>query len=286
MIAITFPAAARADIMPSAAKSVGYTYEIDNVADHPETTFVVWPRACDSGGEPHGTVHYVDEKQSLAHTIDYEVLEPGPRQLLRYCAGTARVYALDAKAFPTDTRVAPDDDWILGWKKGQRYAAVRALDAMTLRERVPFFAKARKADFAFPYVAILRRTSPIASVHDVFTVRALDDARFEIAPVRVRYELVRGAREEIAWTAGERPPPRTGGARALEVPKLGLFDSDRDGDDDAREDADVADAGAAPVALAPASGTGAAARLPWRSVLASVVVVVLAIVAVRRLRRS
>lgn len=129
-----------------------------------------------------GAIGFIDPSRTLEQKVDYEVLGPGPHELLSYCGRSSRVYALDAKDYPADRRVAAEDEWTLSWKRGEPYGGVRALDAMTPRACVPFFAKARKATFEFPRIAVLRRSSPINAVHDVFTVRALEDARFREQP--------------------------------------------------------------------------------------------------------
>lgn len=221
---VASPTLARADVTPSGVKTVRYSYEIDNVSAHPEATFVVWPRMCTFDGRPLGEAN--DER--IAHQRDYEVVGPGPHELLGKCSAPARVYALDAKRFPVQRRVATEGDWQLGDESGKPYGFVPALDAMTTPARIPFFAKARKAEMKVPMVIFVHRKSPIAAVHDVLTVRALDAEHFELAPVSAQYELVTGAREAVAWTEGPRPPPPTGGAAALATEGRGLFGGDEE----------------------------------------------------------
>ena len=219
------PTRARADIMPSGGKRVSYTYEIANLAEHPEATFVLWPRTCGSDGEPVGTVDLGMNPQMAGHLhdIDYEALRPGPHELLKFCGHTAHVYALDAKTFPTDARAADKDNWVLGWKTGDKYLGVAALDAMTIQARMPFFAsdpRARRADYAFQYVQILRKTSPIATIHDVLRIASLDAWHLVVAPVKVRYGYADGTSEEVAWAAGKHPYP-PGKPDALRSPVFG-----------------------------------------------------------------
>jgi hypothetical protein len=226
---------ARADIVPNGSKVIDYSYEVTNLAQFPDVTFVVWPRTCGSGGEPLGAINYVDPSEKERHVIDYEVLEPGRRELLKYCAASSRVYALDAKAYPTDERVADKDDWALAWTKGKSYLGVKAIDAMTIKDRVPFFASARHSDYAFAYVVILRHTSPIKAIHDVLTIKSVDAGGVVVAPLRVRYTYEGGKSEELAWSGGKHPRP-PGDPDALKQPQFG----DPDAEVDLAADADAA----------------------------------------------
>ena len=246
---------ARADIIPNGAKTVKYSYEITNLAEHPEITFVMWPRMCGSGGEPLGEINYVNPEAKERHAIDYQVLGPGTHDLLKYCARAGRVYALDAKAFPTDKRMAEEDDWRLGLTKGHEYFGVQALDKMTIKERVPFFAAARRADYAFEYVLVLRQGSPITAIHDVLTIKSIDAKTMEIAPSKVEYTYVDGKREELAWTSGKHPRP-PGKPDALRAPSFG-----DDEDEDLAADAPIEgkDAGLSSPAIVPTPPS------PWPS---------------------
>ena len=284
---------ARADIMPAGGKKVSYTYEIANLAEHPEATFVVWPRRCGSDGEAVGTVDLGMNPQMAGHLhdVDYEVLRPGPRELLKFCAGSSHVYALDAKAFPADERVAAKDDWTLGWKAGDRYLGVLALDAMTIKTRMPFFAsdpRARRADYTFAYVLVLRRASPIKAIHDVLRIESLDARKLVVAPMKVRYGYEDGTSEELAWTAGKHPRP-PGKPDALKSPVFGGGADDQDygeGDAAAPLVADAAAAnGAEPSVAPPAAPSSSGSPWPMRTVLGGLVVAAVAALGFRARRK-
>ena len=204
---------ARADILAPGAKTVDYTYEITNLAEHPDTVFVEWPRLCiPPRGEPMGDPNRrkMPGWESRLHEIDYEVLKPGPHELLRFCGESAHIYALSAAAFPTDTRVAKEDNWGLGLKSGQTYAGVAALESMTVDERIPFFAsdpRVRRASYPIAYILVLRESSPLKTIHDVLRIESLDASHVVIAPVKVRYGYEDGTSEELAWTGGKHPRP-------------------------------------------------------------------------------
>ena len=193
------------------------------------------------------------------------MLRPGPRELLKFCAGASHVYALDAKTFPADSRVAAKDDWTLGWKAGDPYLGVAALDAMTIKTRMPFFAedpRARRAEYTFAYVLILKRTSPNKTIHDVIRIVSLDDAKLVLAPTKVRYGYEDGTSEELAWTSGKHPRP-PGKPDALKAPQFGGGD-DRDYGEDKPGAPLAVDAGAPAASDAgPSAAATPEAGSPW-----------------------
>lgn len=257
------PTSARADIMPSGGKGVKYSFEIEGLAAHPDVVFVLWPRMCGTAGEPLGEVNYTDASLKERHEVDYEVLSEGAHELLRYCAATARVYALSAAKFPTESHVGAEDDWRLGRKVGERYLVVPAIDALTLKARVPFFANARHAAYPFEFLSVLRRDSPIRSVHDVLTVRALDDTRLELGPRAVTYGYADGGAGTLPWTSGKHPRP-PGQPDALKAPRFGFGDTDGAADLDYGADLVLAPADAANLPdAAPSLAPPPPADGPW-----------------------
>lgn len=234
-VAVGASSASRADILPPDARPIAYSYELENVEAFGDRVFVVWPRACGSDGEPLGKIDLALNPQwePRMHDVDYEVVSSAKRlEVLRYCAATMRLYALPAARFATASRLATEDEWMLGVKKGETITHVPALDAIDLKARIAFFGKdqrvARSSRGLDVVLFVRASASSLKAVHDVLRVERVDGEAVDLVPKRAKYTYMDGVTEEVPYTSGTRPSPSRPGALARPAP--GLFGED---DDDA-----------------------------------------------------
>ncbi len=211
--ALLLSRAAAADIAPPNAQRVEYRYSIDNLANHSELTLVAWPRSCGSDGRPLGDIDLDlnPQVQGRLHDLDYEVLRPGGNhEVGKFCGGTARLYGLDARAFPAERHVSGEDDWTLGLKKGEPYWSLPALDKLTWIERIPFFEKdprVRRSKYQFSTVGWVKAPSPLTKVHDVLHIAKVTSTELDVVPVKVVYSFDDAPDEAVMYKGSTRPEP-------------------------------------------------------------------------------
>jgi hypothetical protein len=284
-LAMGMSGSASADVLPSDARPIVYSYELENLEAFGDKVFVVWPRACGSDGEPLGDIDLALNPQwePRMHDVDYEVVTSAKRlAVLRYCADTMRLYALPVAEFAKASRPATQDEWTLGVERGGALSHLPALDAIDLKARMAFFEKDRRvarSSRRFDVVMLVRASaSSLKAVHDVLRVERVEGTTVSLAPKRAKYTYMDGASEDVPYTSDKRPSPSR--PNALARPGDSLF-GDTNGDATPAPDAtsQVAPDGA-PGSLAPAPSATRSRGLLWA--LAGVALVVVVAVAWRR----
>ena len=220
--ALCFSLPAFADVAPPNARRLGYTYEVANLAAHPQALVVAWPRACGSDGRSLGHVDLAlnPHLKDRMHEVDYEVVVAGKRHGIgKFCATSTALYALPAKDYPTQARAFEKDDWMLGLKKGDTQLLIPALNAKSQAERIPFFEEeqqSQRAGHRFAVVTWVAAPTPLKAIHDVLEIATLTSRQFVVKPARVVYAYDDGKEETLSYADGVRPAPsRKGALRSL-----------------------------------------------------------------------